>query len=96
MRAVNIGNLKNNLSRYLNEVRQGAEVVITDRNKPIARIVPLTATVDEETELLDLIAEGAARAPKTIDPLPKSFWKERLPGCDLDVIALVREDRDAR
>ena len=49
MRAVNIGDLKNNLSRYLNEVRQGAEVVIKFRNKPIARIVPLVTTTDDET-----------------------------------------------
>ena len=42
MKTVNIGDLKNNLSRYLSEVRQGRSVLIKDRNKLIARIVPLT------------------------------------------------------
>jgi len=38
---VNIGALKNELSRYLNEVKAGNEVTITDHNKPIAKIMPL-------------------------------------------------------
>jgi prevent-host-death family protein len=96
MRAVNIGDLKNNLSRYLKEVRRGSEVVIKDRNKPIARIVPLAKTGDDETELMELIAEGAVRPPKTTRAFPKSFWTERLPGTNVDVSGLVREDRDAR
>ena len=61
MRAVNIADLKNNLSRYLNEVRAGSEVVVKDRNKPIARIVPLTVEGDDEAELLELFADGSAR-----------------------------------
>jgi len=96
MRSVNIGDLKNNLSRYLNEVRRGSEVVVKDRNKPIARIVPLAATGDGETELMELIAEGAVRPPKSTAAFPKSFWTERLPGTDVNVNGLVREDRDAR
>ena len=39
MRAVNLGDLKNNLSRYLSAVRRGEELVVRDRNKPIARII---------------------------------------------------------
>jgi prevent-host-death family protein len=96
MRAVNIGDLKNNLSRYLNEVRRGSEVVIKDRNRPIARIVPISTTADDEDELLELIAEGAVRAPRIDDALPRSFWSQQLPSSDVDVSALIREDRDAR
>ena len=95
MRAVNIADLKNNLSRYLNEVRRGSEVIVKDRNKPIARIVPLVITGDHEAELRELIAEGAARLPKTTRALPKSFWTERLPDASVDLNRLVREDRDA-
>jgi prevent-host-death family protein len=40
MRSVNIGTLKNQLSAYLQLVREGEEVVIRDRNRPVARIVP--------------------------------------------------------
>lgn len=34
-----IKELKNNLSRYLSQVKAGAEIQITERGKPIARIV---------------------------------------------------------
>lgn len=30
---------KNNLSRYLDQVKAGEEILITDRGKPIARII---------------------------------------------------------
>ncbi len=42
---VNIGVLKNELSKYLNRVRNGGEITITDRNEPIARIIPLEKEV---------------------------------------------------
>lgn len=41
MRTANIGVLKNQLSAYLKFVRNGEEVVICDRNVPIARILPM-------------------------------------------------------
>jgi len=41
MRQVRIAELKNRLSEHLREVENGAEVVVMDRNRPIARIVPL-------------------------------------------------------
>jgi len=96
MRAVNIADLKNNLSRYLNEVRRGGEVVIKDRNNPIARIVPLAAQEDDEAELMELVAAGSAKLPRSDDPLPKAFWSEPLPKTSVDLIDLLREDRDAR
>jgi prevent-host-death family protein len=96
MRAVNIADLKDNLSRYLNEVRGGAEVVIKDRNKPIARIVPLGAAEDDQTELMELVAAGSARLPQSEDPLPKAFWRGPLPKASVDLIDLLRQDRNAR
>lgn len=36
----NIATLKNNLSRYLKTVQAGTEVVVLDRERPIARLVP--------------------------------------------------------
>lgn len=42
MKHVRIAELKDRLSEHLRAVEKGAEVVITDRNRPIARIVPLT------------------------------------------------------
>jgi antitoxin (DNA-binding transcriptional repressor) of toxin-antitoxin stability system len=42
MHSVNIADLKNNLSRHLARVRQGAELTVFDRDTPVARIVPFT------------------------------------------------------
>lgn len=40
MRRVGVAELKDQLSRYLRAVEAGAEVEVTDRDRPIARIVP--------------------------------------------------------
>jgi prevent-host-death family protein len=57
MRSVQIAELKNNLSAYLRKVRTGEEVIICDRNSPIAKIVPL-GTGDFDLEEQELIAKG--------------------------------------
>jgi len=41
MKQANIGYLKNNLSKYVDHVREGGEVVIYDRDTAVARMVPL-------------------------------------------------------
>jgi prevent-host-death family protein len=51
MKAIKIAELKDRLSEHLRAVERGAEVVVTDRNRPIARIVPFPrgqpmATID--------------------------------------------------
>lgn len=42
MKRVKIAELKDQLSRHLREVERGAEVEVTDRDRPIARIIPVT------------------------------------------------------
>jgi prevent-host-death family protein len=68
MRTVNIGVLKNQLSAYLQLVQKGEEIVVRDRNKPVARILPFTLPLppegDHEAEVAYLIATGQAKAPK--------------------------------
>lgn len=62
MKSVNIAELKNGLSKYLRLVRQGEEIVIRDRNLPIARILPFDAE-DLTGEELALVAAGKLRLP---------------------------------
>mgnify|MGYP006283335601 FL=1 len=55
--------LRDHLSRYLDAVRAGGEVTVTDHGKAVARLVPL----DRPRPLDRLIAEGLvtpARVPK--------------------------------
>lgn len=40
MKHVKIAELKDHLSRHLRAVEAGSEVIVTDRERPIARIVP--------------------------------------------------------
>ena len=61
---VGVRELRNNLSRYLDRVRGGEEVVVTDRGRAIARVLPLGT----ERVLDRLIAEGVvtpAQQPKS-------------------------------
>ncbi|MGB8261353.1 MAG: type II toxin-antitoxin system prevent-host-death family antitoxin [Terracidiphilus sp.] len=62
MRSVNIGTLRNQLSAYLRIVRKGEEVIVRDRNVPVARILPFTLPLppegDREAEVAYLIATG--------------------------------------
>jgi len=43
MNIVNVANLKEKLSHYLNLVKSGQEVVVTSHRHRVARIVPVTA-----------------------------------------------------
>ena len=64
MRPVQIAELKNQLSAYLNLVRAGEEVLIRDRAVPIAKIVPLDQN-ESDLEEQSLVAQGLLRLPKT-------------------------------
>ena len=64
MRSVNVAELKNQLSKYLRFAKSGEEVVIRDRNLPIAKLVPFTAD-DASEEELELVAAGKMRLPQT-------------------------------
>ncbi len=93
MRSVNIAALKNELSRYLNEVREGEELLIRDRNVPIAKIIPLRQAGELEAEELALAATGRLRLPEV--SLPRSFWSMPAPRVSLrKVVSAVRAERD--
>jgi prevent-host-death family protein len=62
MKTVNIGELKNHLSAYLQHVRNGEEVMVCDRNVPVARIVPIQPTRDEQEA--QMVADGLLTLPK--------------------------------
>lgn len=93
MRSVNIAALKNGLSRYLNEVRNGEELLIRDRKVPIAKIVPLSQVLEPDAEEAALVAAGMLRLPDA--PLPASFWSMPAPRVALRrIIAAVEAERD--
>src|SRR6266568_6211675 len=63
MRSVNVAELKNQLSKYLAFARGGEEVVIRDRNLPVAKLVPFSAEGADDKDLM-LVAAGKMRLPQ--------------------------------
>jgi prevent-host-death family protein len=65
VRKAGVAELKNHLSRYLDHVRAGETVLVLDRQRPVARLVPLAGRpaargqVDER--LIQLECEGLIR-----------------------------------
>ena len=70
--SVNIAELKNRLSAYLQHVRSGEEIVIRDRNLPVAKLVPLSST-ETSAEEFGLVASGRLLLPvQELDE--NAFW----------------------
>ena len=65
MKKAGIADLKNNLSRYLDQVKSGESILVLDRNQPVAQIVPLQravrGTVVEDDRLARLERKGLIR-----------------------------------
>jgi prevent-host-death family protein len=95
MRTVNISDLKAKLSAHIQMVRDGEEVLVCDRNKPVARIVPCRLEDQSERER-DLIARGILTPP-----LKRRGPNDKLPRpagnvSDEVVEQVWREERDGR
>ena len=63
---VGIRELRGNLSAYLDRVRRGEELVVTDRGSAVARIVP----IDGGRALDRLVAEGLVTPAATTNRTP--------------------------
>ncbi|MBI5442144.1 MAG: type II toxin-antitoxin system prevent-host-death family antitoxin [Deltaproteobacteria bacterium] len=65
MQVVGVKELKNKLSQMLHWVKAGEDLVITERGRAIARIIPEgKASSDELRSLADLAARGLVRLPE--------------------------------
>jgi prevent-host-death family protein len=92
MKTINIAQLKNKLSAYLNHVRRGGQLLIKDRNLPVAKIVPLDG---EDEQTLTLAAEGTVKLPDKPGGIPNAFFS--MPGANIScskIVAMVRKQRD--
>jgi prevent-host-death family protein len=59
MKTAGVKDLKNRLSYYLREVRKGEKILVTDRDRVIATILPVERE-EEDSKLLSLVKEGFA------------------------------------
>ncbi len=66
MRTVGIAEIKASLSAWLHVARSGEEVIIKDRNRPVARLLPYNFTSLSEHEQ-QMVVRGELTLPTT-DP----------------------------
>jgi prevent-host-death family protein len=84
---VGVRELRDHLSQYLERVKAGSEVVVTEHGVPIAYLVPRPRSA----RLAELIDTGRARAPLTFrrdSPEPVEFQ-----GTDQELDQLLRDGR---
>jgi len=96
MKTANIAELKNGLSAYLAEVKRGGQVLISERNVPFAKIVPLSYTDDYDAEEMELVAKGLMTLPEDTSPLPHDFFDDLpfVPGNRAIEVLLEERDED--
>jgi len=95
MTSVNISDLKARLSAHIQRVRRGEEVLVCERNKPVARIVPVRLEDRSEQERR-LVARGVLTPPMKKRPVSVS-WPEP-PGNVPDKVMerIWQEERESR
>jgi prevent-host-death family protein len=93
MKMVGIAELKARLSEYLELVKSGESVLVTERGKPVAN---LERASDPSAELAEMIRSGVARPPRK--PLPDDFFdRARAEVKDGSMLgALLEERREGR
>ena len=98
MNRVSISELKARLSEYLEAVRAGEEVIVTDRGRPVARIAPVSGPEDSESRLQMLIRTGQARPPVRTGGLDLELLRAHrptVPGAGLSE-AIIEERSEGR
>ncbi len=96
MRIVGIKDLKNQLSEYVRAAAAGETLLVTDRNRVVAELVPPASGRSAalgDAMLADAVRQGWITPP----PLAASGVPPRRPVAPFDgVLSELREDRDAR
>jgi prevent-host-death family protein len=97
MKSAPVAKLKASLSEYLARVKAGEEVIVTERGKPIAKIVPLDRDQGEiPAHLLEKARAGLIRLGS--GKIPKGFWKLPRPADPTGAVlkALLEERESGR
>ena len=95
MKIVGIAELKNRLSYYLRRVQRGESILVSDRDRVIARLERVDASAPasaSDAEWLDrlerrgVIRRGAGKVSRD--------WLARRPAVEADVVAALLRDRE--
>jgi prevent-host-death family protein len=89
---VSVGRLKARLSEYLRRAKAGERVLVTDRGRPVARLVGLEGDRALEGRVAELVRAGLAQRP--IQPLDPGFLERpRPPDPDGRSLEVALEER---
>jgi prevent-host-death family protein len=72
MKTAAVSELKARLSEFLSQVKAGNEVMVTDRGKPVAKLVPVSNSGTSRESLFSMEREGLIKIGS--GKLPKHFW----------------------
>ena len=86
MDRVTVAELKARLSHYLREVRAGKSFTVLSRDVPVARLGPYDPEEIDDLVVIEPTEDPATWGQIDLPPL----------GREIDVVALIREDRDDR
>lgn len=94
MQKASVSELKASASEYLKKVKAGEEVLITDRGKPIAKIIPLRRSeLAADARMAQLELAGLAKVGT--GKLPADFWlTPRLRDKEGSVLAALIAERE--
>ena len=94
MKTAPVSELKARLSEYLNQVKSGMEVLITDRGKPVARLVPISRSKNLKESLVSMEKQGLIKLGS--GKLSKDFWRMDRPDDPQGlVLKALLEEREA-
>ncbi len=73
-KTIDVQNVQISIEDILSLVRQGTDVLFTDANMPLARMIPLKTP--PTTRIAGLHQEAIRTSDDFDDPLPEEFWTE--------------------
>jgi len=97
MRTAKISELKAKLSAHIEYVKRGEEVLILDRNTPVAKLVAAGSFEEYGERERRLIAKGILTPPRAPRKRPKKWPSPAGPAIPQEAIdRMWREERDGR
>ena len=94
---VKIGELRNRLSALLSKVRAGEQIVVYDRDTPVARIEPIPEKPrqfkNDQEKIAWLVATGKLLPPKNPNPDWRWLWTVPRSEVQTSVVEALLEER---
>ena len=91
MKSIGVRELRQQASRYLRQVERGSAIEVTDRGRPVARLVPIP-----RSSRVDAMLATGEMSPAAGDPLGLGDPLEPVKGVPLPSAELAAMRRDER